>query len=105
MSERSVIGRSRYKTRLPSATGNPCVDGVLHRETDADREKAGPVGGPGPVAVRAAAAGSDLVLFTGLEDGVAAAGALRDEIASDPAAHPEAEEGGARGSGPRQRLR
>jgi hypothetical protein len=55
--------------------------------------------------VRAAAAGSDLVLYTGLGNGVAAAEAIRGEIASGPAARAAAEESVARVIALRERLR
>ena len=74
--------------------------------TDAlDTPALAPVGGPGAVAVRAAGAGSDLVMYTGLANGAAAAGALRGEIASDPAARAAAEESVARVLALRERLR
>jgi beta-N-acetylhexosaminidase len=74
--------------------------------TDAlDTPALAPVGGPGAVAVRAAAAGSDLVMFTGLGSGVSAAGAMRAEIASRPAARAQATEAVARVIALRERLR
>ena len=98
----------------PAALSRPIATGELRGRlgfggvtiTDAlDTPALVPVGGPGEVAVRAAAAGSDLVLYTGLENGVAAAGALRDRIASDPAARAAAEEAVARVIALRERLR
>jgi beta-N-acetylhexosaminidase len=74
--------------------------------TDAlDTPALAPVGGPGAVAVRAATAGSDLVMYTGLENGVAAAGALRQAIASDPAARTASQQAVARVIALRERLR
>ena len=74
--------------------------------TDAlDTPALAPVGGPGAVAVRAASAGSDLVMYTGLENGVAAAGALRQAIASDPAARAASQQAVARVIALRERLR
>ncbi len=79
-------------------------DGVT--VTDAlDTPALAPVGGPGAVAVRATAAGSDLVIYTGLGNGVAAAAALRDEIASDPGARARAEAAVGRAIALRERLR
>jgi beta-N-acetylhexosaminidase len=74
--------------------------------TDAlDTPALAPVGGPGAVAVRAAAAGSDLVMYTSLGNATAAAVALRAEIAADPAARAEAEESVVRALALRERLR
>jgi hypothetical protein len=63
------------------------------------------VGGPGAVAVRAAAAGSDLVMYTGLADGEAAARALRAGIASGSLSRAASEEAVARVLALRERLR
>jgi beta-N-acetylhexosaminidase len=49
-------------------------------------------GGTGAVAVRAAAAGSDLLIHTGYDNGVTAADALRRALAADPAARARARE-------------
>ena len=77
----------------PAALSRPIATGQLRERlgfdgvtvTDAlDTPALAPSGGPGAVAVKAAAAGSDMVLYTGLENGEAAAGALRDAIAADP---------------------
>ena len=57
------------------------------------------------MAVRAAGAGSDLVMYTGLGNATAAASALRAEIASDPAARAAAEDTVARVLALRERLR
>jgi beta-N-acetylhexosaminidase len=66
-------------------------DGVT--VTDAlDSPALEPEGGPGAVAVRAAAAGSDLLIYTGYENGVAAAAALRRAISADPAERARARE-------------
>ena len=74
--------------------------------TDAlDTPALAPVGGPGAVAVRAAGAGSDLVMYTGLGNGVAAAGALRDGIASGSLPRAESEAAVARVLALRERLR
>jgi beta-N-acetylhexosaminidase len=74
--------------------------------TDAlDTPALAPSGGPGAVAVKAAAAGSDMVLYTGLENGEGAARALRDAIAADPAARSAARAAVARILALRERLR
>ncbi len=98
----------------PAALSRRIATGELRRRlgfrgvavTDAlDTPALAPVGGPGAVAVRAAAAGSDLVMYTGLENGVAAAGALRGAVASDPRARAASEAAVARVIALRERLR
>lgn len=85
----------------PAALSRRIVTGELRRRlgfagvtvTDAlDTPALAPVGGPGTVAVRAAGAGSDLVMYTGLGNGEAAAGALRAAIAADPAVRAASEQ-------------
>jgi beta-N-acetylhexosaminidase len=112
-----MLGTAVYPAldpRAPAALSRPIATGELRGRlgfggvtvTDAlDTPALAPVGGPGEVAVRAAAAGSDLVLYTGLDNGVAAASALRGEIASDPAARSGSEEAVARVIALRERLR
>lgn len=59
--------------------------------TDAlDTPALAPAGGTDAVAIRAAAAGGDLLIFTGYENGVAAAGSLARAIAGDPVARERA---------------
>ena len=100
--------------RTPAALSRAIATGELRGRlgfrgvsvTDAlDTPALAPVGGPGAVAVRAAGAGSDLVMYTGLENGVAAAAALRRQIAADPAARAAAEESVGRALALRERLR
>jgi beta-N-acetylhexosaminidase len=100
--------------RTPAALSRAIATGELRGRlgfrgvsvTDAlDTPALAPVGGPGAVAVRAAGAGSDLVMYTGLEHGVAAAAALRRQIAADPAARAAAEESVGRALALRERLR
>ena len=98
----------------PAALSRRIATGELRRRlgfrgvavTDAlDTPALAPVGGPGAVAVRAAAAGSDLVMYTGLGNGVAAARALRSAIGSDPRARAASEAAVARVIALRERLR
>ena len=98
----------------PAALSRPIATGELRERlgfagvtvTDAlDTPALAPVGGPGAVAVRAAGAGSDMVMYTGLGNAVAAAGALRAEIVSDPVARAQAERSVGRVIALRERLR
>jgi beta-N-acetylhexosaminidase len=99
---------------VPAALSRPIVAGELRGRlgfsgvtvTDAlDTPALAPVGGPGAVAVRAAAAGSDLVMYTGLSNGAAAAGALRAGIASGSLPRAGSEAAVARVLALRERLR
>jgi beta-N-acetylhexosaminidase len=112
-----MVGTAVYPAldaRRPAALSRRIVDGELRGRlgfagvtiTDAlDTPALAPVGGPGEVAVRAAAAGSDLVMYADLGNGVAAARALRREIASDPGARAQATAAVARVIALRERLR
>jgi len=85
---------------VPAALSGPVATDLLRGElgfagvtvTDAlDTPALAPVGGTGAVAVRAAAAGSDLLIHTGYADGTASAAAITREIRRGSLARPEAE--------------
>jgi beta-N-acetylhexosaminidase len=112
-----MLGTAVYPAldpRAPAALSRRIATGELRGRlgfdgvsvTDAlDTPALAPVGGTGAVAVRAAAAGSDMVMYTGLDNGAAAAAALRREIAADPAARAASAESVARVLALRERLR
>lgn len=85
---------------VPAALSRPIAADLLRTElgftgvtvTDAlDTPALAPVGGTGAVAVRAASAGSDLLIHTGYAAGVAAAAALARELRPGSPARPQAE--------------
>ncbi len=98
----------------PAALSRTISTGLLRGElgfegvtvTDAlDTPALDPVGGPGTVAVRAAAAGSDLLIHTGYAPGVTAASALAREIRRGTLPRAEAEAAVARVLALRRDLR
>ena len=85
---------------VPAALSRPIATDLLRGElgfrgvtvTDAlDTPALAPSGGTGPVAVRAAAAGSDLVLHTGYAHGTAAAAAVARGIRTGALSRADAE--------------